>query len=96
MGRIEHRADDNIYSDIALNEYVSSFYDLLETHNDLLPLRIQKMTPYMTTNNWLVGYASIEGITRALEGVNWRTKNRSGMHEAVNELEEFYIEAMIE
>ncbi len=78
------------YSSIPLETYVNSFYDSLEEHYDLLPLRIQKMMPYMIADNWLVSYASIDGISRALEGMNRRTKNRSSMNEAVNELEEFY------
>ncbi|WP_166965322.1 acyl carrier protein phosphodiesterase [Yeosuana marina] len=78
------------YSPIPLETYVDAFYDSLEDHYDLLPLRIQKMMPYMMADNWLVSYASIDGISRALEGMNRRTKNRSSMNEAVNELEEFY------
>ncbi|MGZ0017086.1 acyl carrier protein phosphodiesterase [Yeosuana sp. AK3] len=80
------------YSDIDLKDYTESFYDSLEEHYTILPLRIQKMMPYMLADNWLVSYASIEGITKALDGMNRRTKNRSGMNEAVNELEEFYTE----
>ena len=80
------------YSDMPLVEYVDAFYDSLEEHYDILPLRIQKMMPYMITDNWLVSYASIDGITRVLEGMNRRTKNRSGMNEAVVELEQFYFE----
>ncbi|SFZ91980.1 Acyl carrier protein phosphodiesterase [Flaviramulus basaltis] len=82
----------SIYSHVPLDEYVNHFYNSLEEHFEILPLRIQKMIPYMMTDNWLLSYASIDGISRVLEGVNRRTKNRSGMHEAVNELEEFYKE----
>ena len=80
------------YSDIPLENYANSFYDSLETHYDLLPLRIQKMIPYMLADNWLLSYASIDGISRVLSGMNRRTKNISGMDKAVNELEEFYEE----
>ena len=80
------------YSDMPLNKYVTSFYNSLETHYDILPLRIQKMMPYMLTDNWLLSYASIEGISRVLDGMNRRTQNRSGMNEAVVELENFYSE----
>jgi acyl carrier protein phosphodiesterase len=80
------------YCDIPLEDYINNFYDLLEEHFELLPLRIQKMMPYMITDNWLLSYASIDGISRVLEGMNRRTKNRSGMDKAVNELEEFYTE----
>jgi len=82
----------NRYSDTPLDVYVENFYDLLETHYDLLPVNIQKMMPYMLADNWLLSYASIDGISKVLEGMNRRTKNRSGMNEAVNELELFYTE----
>ena len=80
------------YSDSPLDDYIDNFYESLENHYDILPLRIQKMMPFMIADNWLLSYASIEGISRVLEGMNKRTKNRSGMNEAVNELEEYYTE----
>ena len=80
------------YSNVPLNEYVDIFYDSLEANYELLPLRIQKMMPYMMTDNWLLNYASIEGISRVLAGMNRRTKNQSGMDEAVVELQKFYTE----
>ncbi|MDO5980718.1 acyl carrier protein phosphodiesterase [Flavivirga spongiicola] len=80
------------YSTISLEEYVNTFYDSLEEHYNILPLRIQKMMPYMIADNWLLSYASIDGISRVLEGMNRRTKNRSGMNEAIVELEAFYKE----
>ena len=48
--------------------------------------------PYMIADNWLLSYASIEGISKVLEGMNRRTKLISGMNRAVNELQEFYPE----
>lgn len=78
------------YCTTPLDAYADSFYDSLENHYELLPLQIQKMMPFMIADNWLVSYASIDGITKVLEGMNRRTKNRSSMNEAVNELKEFY------
>jgi acyl carrier protein phosphodiesterase len=80
------------YSDMPLGDYVETFYDSLEEHYNVLPVRVQKMMPYMLADNWLVSYASIEGIGRVLDGMNRRTKNRSSMNEAVIELKEFYEE----
>lgn len=80
------------YSDIPLNVYCESFYDSLEDNFDLLPERTQRMMPYMIADNWLLNYASIEGIQKVLEGMNRRTKNRSKMNLAVKELEDFYKE----
>jgi len=84
------------YCNIPLDKYVDHFYGSLEEHFDVLPLRIKKMTPYMITNNWLLSYASIDGITKVLEGMNNRTHNKSQMNLAVNELVEFYEEFEVE
>ena len=80
------------YSNIPLPDYIESFYDLLEDNFETLPVRIQKMMPYMIADNWLLSYAKIEGIQKVLDGMNRRTKNISGMHTATVELKEFYIE----
>lgn len=82
----------NKYSNVPLSDYAESFYDLLKEHYEILPLRIQKLMPYMMTDNWLLNYASIEGISRVLAGMNRRTNNRSGMDKAVIELELYYSE----
>lgn len=80
------------YSNIPLDEYVDDFYDSLKDNFEILPERIKKMMPYMIADNWLLSYQSIDGITRVLEGMNRRTKNKSQMNLAVNELQEFYKE----
>ncbi|MFY0714214.1 acyl carrier protein phosphodiesterase [Seonamhaeicola sp. NFXS20] len=80
------------YSKTPLNVYIDNFYDSLEGNFEILPLRIQKMMPYMIADNWLLSYASIKGISRVLDGMNKRTKNKSSMNEAVHELEAFYNE----
>jgi acyl carrier protein phosphodiesterase len=82
----------NRYSDIPLEDYTETFYDSLEEHYDVLPARIQKMMPYMLADNWLLNYASIEGIGKVLDGMNRRTKNRASLNEATIELKEFYEE----
>lgn len=80
------------YSNVPLNEYVDNFYDLLKDNFETLPIPIQRMIPYMIQDNWLLSYASIEGITKVLEGMNRRTKNRSKMNLAIAELQEFYTD----
>ncbi len=80
------------YSNIPLDIYVDNFYNSLEDNFEILPARIQKMMPYMISGNWLLSYASIEGIAKVLEGMNRRTQNKSKMNNAVNELKEFYSE----
>ncbi|QHI34946.1 Acyl carrier protein phosphodiesterase [Kordia antarctica] len=80
------------YSDIPLETYVDDFYHLLEDNYETLPLNVQRLLPHMIQDNWLLSYASIEGITKVLEGMNKRTQNRSRMNLAVVELQEFYDE----
>ncbi|GGG43657.1 acyl carrier protein phosphodiesterase [Bizionia arctica] len=80
------------YSEVPLEEYIENFYANLETHFEVLPLRTQKMMPFMIADNWLLSYASIDGIQLVLEGMNRRTKYVSGMNKATKELVEFYSE----
>ena len=84
------------YSDTSLDEYIDNFYSSLDRNIDILPERILKMMPYMVADNWLLSYASIEGIQRVLNGMNRRIKNIDNMNEATNELEEFYDEFELE
>ena len=78
------------YSDIPLADYIQSFYKLLRDNFDILPENIQKMAPIMMEGNWLLIYANLEGIDRVLAGMNRRTKNRSGMDKAGEDLKAFY------
>lgn len=82
----------NVYSPVKLNAFVDNFYNDLEAHFELLPLRIQKLMPYMIADNWLFNYSKIEGIQRVLDGMNRRTKHVSRMNEATNELKLYYSE----
>jgi len=81
-----------LYSNSTLSNYVDSFYQNLENHYDLLPKRIQNMLPYMIVDNWLLNYQYKEGIAKVLSGMNRRTKYKSGMNNAINDLEEFYLD----
>ena len=78
------------YHDTPLDVYVESFYQLLRDNYTILPLRIKRMMPYMISDNWLLNYASIQGISTILTQMNVRTKNRSRMNMAVMELDEYY------
>ncbi|MEY8849277.1 ACP phosphodiesterase [Psychroserpens sp. XS_ASV72] len=82
----------NQYSNEPLDRYVENFYHSLKNHFDLLPLRFQRLLPFMIADNWLFSYAEIDGIQRVLNGMNKRTKYKSGMDSATNELKEFYNE----
>jgi acyl carrier protein phosphodiesterase len=80
------------YHEQPLEEYIENFYELLRNSSDVLTLRIKRMMPYMISDNWLLSYASIEGISKILAQMNRRTNNISKMNFAVLELEEYYEE----
>ena len=80
------------YSDETLEDYATHFYQLLQDHYDILTEKTKGMMPYMIAKNWLVSYASLEGLQMILFQMDHRTKNRVAMHEAVVEVREFYFE----
>jgi acyl carrier protein phosphodiesterase len=84
------------YSDIPLDAYIDTFYLSLNKHFDVLPDRFKKFVPIMIEGNWLLSYASIDGIQLVLNGMNKRTKGKSKMNEATTELRKHYIDFEIE
>ncbi|MCP4054564.1 acyl carrier protein phosphodiesterase [Mesoflavibacter sp. CH_XMU1422-2] len=80
------------YSDVPLEDYAENFYQILTDNIDILPQRILKMMPHLISGNWLLSYATKEGIAKVLDGMNKRTKNRSQMNLATKELDLFYDE----
>ncbi|WP_400080208.1 ACP phosphodiesterase [Winogradskyella sp. R77965] len=79
-----------VYSEIQFSDYIDNFYESLVRHHDHLPERFKKMTPIMIEGNWLLSYATIDGIQLVLNGMNRRTKGRSKMNKATKELRENY------
>ncbi|WP_276392297.1 acyl carrier protein phosphodiesterase [Eudoraea chungangensis] len=79
-----------IYSKTSLSRFADNFYGVLESNSEILPENTLKMMPYLIHDNWLLSYASLDGISRVLDGMNRRTKNRSKMNLSINELQEFY------
>ena len=82
----------NVYSSVKLKDFVENFYEDLEEHFEILPLRIQNLIPYMVADNWLYNYSKIEGIQRVFDGMNRRIKHVSRMNEATTELKRHYTE----
>ena len=82
----------NNYSDIELNEFVSGTYKILIKNFSLLPAKSKKILPFMISQNWLVGYANFDGLTRVFNGMSRRTKKyNSGMEHAVASLQKDYM-----
>jgi len=80
------------YSDIPLDIYADTFYHLLKDNHEILTERVKGMMPYMFARNWLVSYATIDGLQMIMFHMNHRTKNRVAMQESIVELQLFYTE----
>lgn len=80
------------YSNENLEDYAQNFYKLLQDNYEILPEKTQGMLPYMIARNWLVSYASLAGLEMILFQMDYRTKHRANMQEAIVEVQEFYYE----
>ena len=74
------------YHDMPLIRFADVTYHTIQQYDTILPESVRHMLPYMIRGNWLVHYAEVEGIQRALTGMSRRTKFNSRMDESVNDL----------
>jgi acyl carrier protein phosphodiesterase len=75
---------------VTLKEYTLNAYATLMKYDEVLPEEVRRMLVYMSRDNWLLAYAKVEGIHRALSGMARRTSFESKMELAVNDLEAMY------
>lgn len=61
------------------SEYVGNIYHLLSGRTEEMPEHTQVLFKYMKKNDWLGGYANIEGIERTLVGLSSRVKQGGQM-----------------
>lgn len=80
------------YSEIPLAIYADNVYSFLQDNIETFPTEIQKLLPFMVEHNWLVSYASLDGIEKVLIGMNKRTKGISKMDMAIGDLVQHYDE----
>lgn len=80
------------YSDEKLEDYAATFYKLLQDNYDILTEKTKGMLPYMIARNWLVSYASLAGLEMILFQMDYKTKHRANMQEAIVEVQKFYSE----
>ena len=82
----------NHYHPETLADFARRTYAIIQEHNAILPDDVKHMLPYMIQGNWLLNYARVEGIHRALSGMATRTPYLSRMNEATVDLEASYDE----
>jgi len=82
---------EQYYTDF-LPDFAERSYHTLEKFHHILPEGVKFMLPYLTKGNWLVNYARMEGIERALTGMARRSKHESKMELAVEDLKKNYAD----
>jgi acyl carrier protein phosphodiesterase len=80
------------YSEVPLATFAQSFYDLLQNNFEILPKKTKQLLPYLIEYNWLYNYQYIEGIEKVLNGMNNRTKQKSQMNLAIEDLQNLHAE----
>ncbi|MBE7691110.1 acyl carrier protein phosphodiesterase [Tenacibaculum piscium] len=75
-----------MYSEIPLDIYVNSVYQLLHKNKAILPEKTQKLLPSMIQYDWLYNYQFTNGIQEVLNSINKRTEGRSKMNLASEDL----------
>jgi acyl carrier protein phosphodiesterase len=80
------------FSDVKLENYIQDFYKLLQEHHPILPDKIKRMMIHMMQQNWLLQYQSLTGLEIILNQMDYRTKHRVHMQEAIVEVQQFYAE----
>ena len=82
----------NLYSTIPLETSVQNFYSLLEFRKAELPENIQRMLPFMKSEDWLYNYQFFEGMQNVLHGMSRRASFESKMEQGVEELKLYYTD----
>jgi len=80
------------YSEDPLNVFAAQIYQTIDAYWDQLPSKSQFLFPYMKSGNWLVRYASTEGIGQSLTGMSRRLNNNSKLDKSVVHLHRYYDE----
>jgi acyl carrier protein phosphodiesterase len=74
------------YSEIPLELFTKSVYNLLDKVKLDLPIKSQQFINYMIEYNILFNYQYKDGIEKVLNGMNKRTKGKSQMNLAIEDL----------
>ncbi len=80
----------SLFSQIPLEDFAAITYNSISSYMHFLPPRVIEFLPFMIERNWLVNYATIEGIGRTLSGVGRRLSFQNELNTATDDLVESY------
>jgi acyl carrier protein phosphodiesterase len=78
------------FSHISLDVFTTNVYAALHAHHELLPEKLQRMLPFMQTEDWLGSYARIEWIELTLQRMARRLRRGEMLANGGEELRRNY------
>ncbi|MGD2096660.1 MAG: ACP phosphodiesterase [Desulfobacterales bacterium] len=80
------------FTETPLTPFILSAYDILKTHQAILPERLQSIIPFMIRDNWLGSYGMLDGVDKALQRLSKRVSNGDRLAGAIDETKVHYLE----
>jgi len=84
------------FNSINLEDFAQKAYNYIQINNNIIPIRLQQITPFIVENNWLVLYKSLNGIERVLTGMAKHTSLPLKVEFAMDILNKYYKEFNVE
>ena len=80
------------YHEMSLTSFTQKSYGIIKKYYSVLPQRSKLVIDHMSEHNWLLNYAELAGMEKALLGISKRAKFKSNMENSIKELKEYYSE----
>lgn len=78
------------YTHTALTPFILNAYEILKTHQAMLPERLQAMIPLMIRDDWIGSYRDLNGVQQALQRLSKRVTNGYHLVGAIAEIKLHY------
>lgn len=80
------------YSNQGLAEFVQHTYDVLQRYRPILPERLQRILPFMVSEDWLGSYIVIKSVGKTLDRITRRLTRGEQFKGAIVEVEKNYAD----
>ncbi len=74
------------YSNDTLESFAKDSYRFIEENHGILPYKLRKLTSVMVHNNWLVNYASVQGIHSFMREITRRDTFQTNLEYSLEDL----------
>ena len=80
------------YSHQDLTVFIQHAYSVLQNNWSILPERLQRILPYMVSENWLGGYIELKRVGSTLDRITRRLTRGQQFRGAIVEVEKNYVD----